>query len=550
MHFDDRLETVMRTSAGNRHAACTQFRQLLDILGARRSISSDKLGQSALTRLAWLVANLSSEILVDLIRTPGTRLRNPDLLAFLCNGNSRVAAASLAAASLNQAEWDTLIPKLPIAARGFLRHRDDLPKSAERILHELGVEDLVLAGPKESPNIETLTAHEDSQSIPYSQNNQVDSNAADNTHDDKLTLEEKTLLEPTQKRLDFCDFGTDRNGLIIWASANAAPFLVGKLLNAQAHETESAYPALSIMMRRRQALRSLRVEMDGPYAIDGVWQIDATPIFERSTGRFTGYAGRLARLFEISTDNTNPALDSPADRIRQMLHELRTPVNAIQGFAEVIQQQVLGPAPNEYRALSAGIAVDAARLMAGFEEVDRLTKLQTGAMILAAGHCNLRDVVADTIKRLEGPLRPRGAALALHFSGDHFNVDLAHEDAQQLTWRVLATIAGALSPGEVTEILLSNDGELISLKTDLPSALTKVEDIFAPSVETRSRPLSAGMFGQGFTLRLARAESEAAGGHCLVDEGKLLLTLPALTPKVDGHSQTSRKAEQPSAIWQ
>ena len=59
-----------------------------------------------------------------------------------------------------------------------------------------------------------------------------------------------------------------------------------------------------------------------------------------------------------------------------MLHELRTPVNAIQGFAEVIQQQLFGPTPHEYRALAAGIAGDAARILSAFEELDRLAGLR------------------------------------------------------------------------------------------------------------------------------------------------------------------------------
>ncbi|MXP24581.1 hypothetical protein GRI39_00765 [Altererythrobacter indicus] len=462
-----------------------------------------------------------------------------------------MAAASLAAARLNQDEWDTLIPQLPIAARGFLRHRDDLPKSAERILHELGVEDLVLAGPQDIPNIKATTVGNDSLVINDDEKDQVANYVEGSSNEiEAIDLKEQTAPEPAQKQWDFCDFGTDRNGLIIWATKDAAPFLVGKLLHTHVRQIDSTHPRLSIVMRRRQPLKNFSIKMDIPNGIDGLWQLDATPMFDRNTGRFTGYAGRLARRSQISKDNLNVLPDSPTDRIRQMLHELRTPVNAIQGFAEVIQQQVLGPAPNEYRALSAGIAVDAARLMAGFEEVDRLTKLQSGAIEINTGQCDLHGVVTDTIKRLEGPLRPRGAALGLRLSGDQFNIGLAHEDAQQLIWRVLATIAGALSPGEVIEVTLSHEDNTITLTTDLPAALKDLEDIFAPSIDTRSRPLSAGMFGQGFTLRLARAESKAAGGHCLVDKGKLLLTLPALTTQVDTHSQTERKAEQPSAILQ
>ena len=51
------------------------------------------------------------------------------------------------------------------------------------------------------------------------------------------------------------------------------------------------------------------------------------------------------------------ATSEAGDRMRQLLHELRTPAGAIQGFAELIQQQMFGSAPNEYRALAAAVSV-------------------------------------------------------------------------------------------------------------------------------------------------------------------------------------------------
>jgi hypothetical protein len=44
------------------------------------------------------------------------------------------------------------------------------------------------------------------------------------------------------------------------------------------------------------------------------------------------------------------------------------------------------------------------------------------------------------------------------------------------------------------------------------------------------------MFGSGFTFRLARAEAQAAGGGLIVQEGKVILTLPCLTGAAPGHS--------------
>src|SRR5690606_29092098 len=140
------------------------------------------------------------------------------------------------------------------------------------------------------------------------------------------------------------------------------------------------------------------------------------------------------------------------DRIRQVLHELRTPVNAIQGFAELIQQQMFGPTPNEYRALAAAVAVDAARLMAGFDEIDRLARLETGALDLAEGESDWREVTVQILRRLESALRPRSARIELTAQGSPFAVAIEHSEAMQLAWRLLATLAGAMAPGEIIEL--------------------------------------------------------------------------------------------------
>jgi signal transduction histidine kinase len=222
--------------------------------------------------------------------------------------------------------------------------------------------------------------------------------------------------------------------------------------------------------------------------------------------------------------------------MRQLLHELRTPVGAIQGFAELIQQQMYGPAPNEYRALAAAVAVDAARLLAGFDEIDRLARLETGAAVLDQGRCQLDEAVSQILRRIEGVLRARSARMELAVRGSVFTVALTDTDAQQLAWRVLATLAGALAPGEVIDLSLASDGATLELVADLPAALLGDDDLFAATAPAQQRALSAGMFGTGFTMRLARAEAAAAGGTFERRDDALRLVLPVLTGHPAAHT--------------
>jgi signal transduction histidine kinase len=223
--------------------------------------------------------------------------------------------------------------------------------------------------------------------------------------------------------------------------------------------------------------------------------------------------------------------------MRQVLHELRTPVGAIQGFAEIIQNQLFGPAPNAYRALAAAVSVDAARILAGFDEIDRLTRLAAGALQLSADGSNFRLVVERTLRRLEGVTRPRDAHLRLLTSGEGFAVTLGEGDSALLAWRLLASLAGSLAPAEVVELALRGDPHGIELLAELPVSLAKEEDVFATSWRNEAPAVTAGMFGTGFTLRLARAEAVAAGGSLSVRGETLVLTLPHLTGATPDHSQ-------------
>jgi hypothetical protein len=126
--------------------------------------------------------------------------------------------------------------------------------------------------------------------------------------------------------------------------------------------------------------------------------------------------------------------------------------------------------------------------------------------------------------------------LRLLTSGERFTVGLGRDDGALLAWRLLASLAGALAPGEVVELALRGDGGGIELHAELPLALAGEDDLFAAGARSEASAVTAGMFGAGFTLRLARAEAEAAGGSLTVRGETLVLSLPGLTDGAPDHS--------------
>jgi len=545
MLFDDRLATVLRSPAQSEAAARTQYRQLLDLLGTMPDDVAGGLVGAAYERLGDLAESLPPPVQSAILRAPGLRLRNRALVAWLADGEPQAAAAAMATAQLGEDDWCGLIPRLSITARGFLRHRRDLPPGAQQLLERLGVRDLVLPEPTgpidaESPAEGIARADE----VPADAEAGIGAivrriEAFQHARRAGATAPQLPLgdihADENEPRDGAFDFATDAEGTVVWADPAMAPLAVGMRFGEGGPAATVALDAEAVKaMRRRLPLRAAGVIVAGLPEIAGHWRIDAAPAFIPETGAFIGYLGRMRRPPRTRPGDASVA--STAERMRQLLHELRTPVNAIQGFAELIQQQMFGPAPNEYRALAAAVAVDAARLLAGFDEIDRLAQIESGAMAPVAGRSDMRDVASQLLQRLEGVLRPRSARIELWLNGATFATGLDEAESQQLAWRMLATLAGALAPGEVIDLKLASDGEYLSLTADLPVALLGDDDLFSATAPVQPRTISAGMFGTGFTLRLARAEAVAAGGSLERRDDTLRLTLPVLTGSAADHT--------------
>ena len=93
----------------------------------------------------------------------------------------------------------------------------------------------------------------------------------------------------------------------------------------------------------------------------------------------------------------------------------------------------------------------------------------------------------------------------------------------------MGCLTGAAGTGETLLLQLGGDGEAARLSCSLPASLAAQDDVFAAESRAGGGAVSAGMFGAGFALRLARAEARAAGGDLVREGSALVLTVPSLT---------------------
>ncbi|QIQ86564.1 histidine kinase dimerization/phospho-acceptor domain-containing protein [Erythrobacter sp.] len=593
MFFDDRLATVLRQRVSSEAGRRTQFRQLLDILGNRRRTDEEGRDHSLLAA-AWLRMDALADVIpaedrARMVREPGWRLRSAELTAHLADFEPEVAAAALTRAELSAQDWTALIPRLPLRARGFLRLRRDLPLDAEALLERLGIHDRGLPRPGDqaadaqggamqepaapagvrperdaTPPGQTLP--ETARPEPEPEPEPGPEPEADPARSEISALVERIArfrrereTTPAERDpapglpLDLPDeeprgerpvaafgFAADSAGRIEWAEPEVAPMVIGaRLVRRRALLGTGEESALERAFARRQPIAHGAAALSGAPAISGEWVVDARPRFT-DDGVFAGYVGRFRRPVETPARPTAAARE--ADRIRQLLHELRTPVTAVQGYAEVIQQQLFGPAPHEYRALAAAIAADAARILAGFAELDRLARLETGTQDIARGHADLAAAATRTANQLAQVLAPRLSGIEFDPPADRpVEVTLDPDELDALLWRLLATLGGGCAAGEMLTASLApafahdaRQGEagpvgVARLTCEIPAQLLAEEDVFAAEARPASSAINAGLFGAGFALRLARAEARAAGGDLVRRDEELVLTLPLVS---------------------
>ena len=590
MIVDDRLDTVLRTVPAGPSGARVQFRQLADILAHVRPADWTERHRAALDRLESIHDTIGTEAGGALLRS--VMLRSPALVDHFARLGGKAAIGAIGGAHLSEQEWLGLIPRLPVQARGALRHRRDLGPAVEALLARLGIEDFALPLPE--PAIGSIAVADGvdaplpAQSVSATQPKAQalvqaqavdDEPAADGIRAIvrrieafRRSREELASLgaDPSaHPRLPFAnepheiaprvaaiDIEVDAEGTIVAADARMAPMIVGH----RPFTGESGAPAACDtttlrMIRARLPVEAGLVTFEGAAPVAGTWRIDAVPTFAREGGPFTGYHARLRRTAgeaaaanDDSIDDLSSAqsdADDSSDRLRQLLHELRPPVNAIQGFAELIQQQLFGPTPHQYRSLAASIAADASRMLAGFEEVERVVKLESGHhdddLGPGAGNegADPAAIFQSLLARIEPVIARREIRLRMVCPPAPLRVAMAASELERTAWRLLTVIATGAAPGEKLALTLVPTNGTARIDITLPAALAmRDDDVLFASDSWRGSPFATtATLGSGFALRLAAAEVRAVGGALVREGAHLVVDLPLLTGAASPLSQ-------------
>jgi signal transduction histidine kinase len=210
-----------------------------------------------------------------------------------------------------------------------------------------------------------------------------------------------------------------------------------------------------------------------------------------------------------------PEVLADPDSLRELVHEIKTPLNAIIGFAEIIEGQYLGPADRGYRDRAGEIVRQARLLLTAIDDLDFAAKVHS-----AAGGRRERVDLGALIDRETAELKEIAArsGAVLDVVRPRFEVAAAvqPELADRLLFRLFSALAEQSARGERLQLSAESapDGARISIGR--PALLRGVSD--ASLFDTRS---DSG--ADRFSMRLARGLARIAGGDLVATRDSFAL---------------------------
>ena len=148
-----------------------------------------------------------------------------------------------------------------------------------------------------------------------------------------------------------------------------------------------------------------------------------------------------------------------------MNHEVRTPLNAIVGFADILKQELYGPLGEKYRAAAADIQTGASHLLQLIDDIVDLSKAGSGNLELHEESVDFSEPAADAISMLRQSAEAAGVALATELPAD---LPGLRADPRKLRQILINLIANAIKftakGGRITISATAADGFTVTVR--------------------------------------------------------------------------------------
>ncbi|MGH6659842.1 MAG: sensor histidine kinase [Sphingomicrobium sp.] len=495
VRFDDRLQTVLRQPASDRHDAAVRWRQLVDLIARAGPAADSKAIGEALAVIRADTPRLDEPMRAAAARAIAALPLPFGLLECFIADQLAVSAPILAAASLDPAQWAVLLGQATPETRRFVEalHPELAATSAEM------TDRLVEQEQEQRTTIGDVVAR----------------------------IERRRHRRPASAAPGTSELGVFRwecgpNGDIGWVEGAPRGALIGRSI-VKVREAggdridEAALRAFS----QRAPFRDAELVLAGGGAISGRWKVSGVPAFDPADGRFAGYRGIALREFSVQHSPGAPALPLDGDSLRELVHEIKTPLNAIIGFAEIIDGQFLGPAGRRYRKRAIGIVDQARLLLAAIDDLDFVARAYSPTAA-APETTDVAGIVTRTVNRVRKAAEKRGVELVHAPGSQPVMTAIDQQTATRLVERILQAAVDLAENGERLRVAVKRAAGKVSLSVTRPRVLAGATDaVFGGEGDSIDQQPGR------FSLRLARGLARIAGGEISLGKDEMTLRFPA-----------------------
>lgn len=302
---------------------------------------------------------------------------------------------------------------------------------------------------------------------------------------------------------------SDRSGRIVQMEGSE-----GVVMPVSLRSFCDASAGLAHLVAERWPFRDMEVEAEGCR-----WRLSALPRFD-ARGAFSGYDG-YAWGRDAGPRPSDPQV------LAEFAHEVRSPLTAISGFAQFVEGEALGPAPESARELATSILAETRRLVAALDDLTDNARVEGQRLPVSCSWLPLSDAVQHVVERYAPVAAVRHASIAA--SGTMtLRVWADPKLLERSIERLVATLVPFLGERETLKLAAQEwTGELGGLSISRPKSLARLGAADLLDQPDEPADASAPLLGLSFTLRLAQRLMAAMGGELVIAPQQFRLRMAA-----------------------
>ena len=239
----------------------------------------------------------------------------------------------------------------------------------------------------------------------------------------------------------------------------------------------------------------------------------------------------LARRYHEEKLKAEAASRSKTNFLAHLSHDVRTPLNHIIGFAELMRHEAYGPlGDRRYRDYVQSIKSSGEHLLDSFATILDLAELEGGQKMLRSDPLSVDELLAEVVQRFSGRASRAGLNFALGeacgavVSGDRLGL------LRMIGNLVENAIRFTTTGGRVTlAAFAARDGVVIEITdTGLGMSEERLASLSQPFALGDATFTREGV-GQGLGISISRAIAELSGGQMAIDSSPSLGTTVAIS---------------------